>query len=389
MPDVHAKLSASGAHRWIACPGSYSLEKDIPDKSSEAAQEGTVAHSLAEAMIKYNNGMISKTAFNRKYKEIKESQYYCEEMDDCIRSYADQVWEIFNEIKKGTPDAILESEQRLDFSEYVPGGFGTGDVVIIADGVLQIIDLKYGKGVRVDAEGNPQLRLYGIGAVSEWDMLYDIRSVRMTIIQPRLDHISTEELPIDELRKWAEEKVKPAAEEALSCKGSFHPGEVQCRFCKAQATCRARAEENLKLAQYEFKDPPQLTDDEIADVLSRVDELVRWASDVKDYALKTAVDDGVAYPGWKLVEGRSNRIYTNEDKIREALINEGYAEEEIYKKKILGVTAMQKLLGKKKFDELIGDYIEKPEGKPVLVPESDRRPAINKNSEAVNDFKED
>lgn len=388
MPDVHAKLSASGAHRWIACPGSYSLEKDIPDKSSEAAQEGTVAHSLAEAMIKYNNGTINKTEFNRKYKAIKESQYYCEEMDDCIRSYADQVWEIFNEIKKDTPDAILESEQRLDFSEYVPGGFGTGDVVIIADRVLQIIDLKYGKGVRVDAEGNPQLRLYSIGAVAEWDMLYDIKSVRMTIIQPRLDHISTEELPIGELKQWAEEKVKPAAEEALSCKGSFHPGEVQCRFCKAQATCRARAEENLKLAQYEFKDPPQLTDDEIADVLSRVDELVRWASDVKDYALKTAVDDGVAYPGWKLVEGRSNRVYTDEDKIRGALTAEGYTEEEIYKKKLLGVTAMQKLLGKKKFEELIGDYIDKPEGKPVLVPESDKRPALNRINEAAEDFKE-
>lgn len=389
MPDVHAKLSASGAHRWMACPGSYSLEKDLPDVTTEAAQEGTTAHSLAEAMIKYNAGSISKAAYTRRVNKIKASEYYNAEMEDCIRSYADQVWEIFNGYKKDTPDAILESEQRLDFSKYVPGGFGTGDVVIIADGTLQIIDLKYGKGVRVDAEGNPQLRLYGVGAVNEWDILYDIKRVRMTIIQPRLDHIATEELDVSDLRKWAEEKVRPAAEEALSCRGAFHPGEAQCRFCKAQATCRARAEENLKLAQYDFADPPTLSDDEIADILGRVDELVRWASDIKDYALKSAVDDGVSYPGWKLVEGRSNRIYTNEDKIREALINEGYAEEEIYKKKILGVTAMQKLLGKKKFDELIGDYIEKPEGKPVLVPESDRRPAINKNSEAVNDFKED
>lgn len=389
MPDVHAKLSASGAHRWMACPGSYSLEKDLPDVTTEAAQEGTTAHSLAEAMIKYNAGSISKAVYTRRVNKIKASEYYNAEMEDCIRSYADQVWEIFNGYRKDTPDAILESEQRLDFSEYVPEGFGTGDVVIIADETLQIIDLKYGKGVRIDAEGNPQLRLYGVGAVNEWDILYDIKRVRMTIIQPRLDHISTEEMDVSDLRKWAEEKVKPAAEEALSCHGAFHPGEAQCRFCKAQATCRARAEENLKLAKYDFADPPTLSDDEIADILGRVDELVRWASDIKGFALKSAVDDGVSYPGWKVVEGRSNRIYTDEDAIRKVLNGAGFSDEEIYKKKMIGVTAMTRLLGKKEFDDLIGAYIDKPEGKPTLVPESDKRPALNAAEEARNDFKED
>lgn len=386
MPETHARLSASGAHRWMACPPSVKLEEQFQDKSSEYAEEGTLAHLMAETIIRYNNGEITKKTFSTRMNKIRKEELYGRDMEDYISDYAQNVWEIFNEAKASCPDAQLLPEQRLDFSEYVPGGFGTGDVVIIADDMVQVIDLKYGKGVGVSAVDNPQLRLYGTGAYLEHSMLYDIRRVKMTIIQPRLENISTEELTVEELLKWAEEEVKPQAELAMKGEGEFRTGE-HCRFCKAKAVCRARAEYNQELAKLEFRNPDILEEWEIGEVLSRAEELNNWAKDVKDYVFDQALNHDVKFEGWKLVEGKSNRKYLDEEKVRKALEDAGYQQEDITETKLLGITAMEKAVGKKKFGEVLSDLVIKPEGKPVLVPESDKRPELNTADSAKEDFK--
>lgn len=385
MPDVHAKLSASGAHRWMACTPSANLEAQFPDKSSEFAEEGTFAHSLAELVLRYNNNELTKKAFNTRLNKLKKETWYNQEMQDYIEDYAQMVWEQFNEAKAACPDAQALFEQRLDFSDYVPEGFGTGDVVIIADDMIQVIDLKYGKGVGVSAIDNPQLRLYGLGAYLEHSMLYDIQRIKMTIIQPRLESISTEELTIQELLDWAEKEVKPKAQMAMDGEGGFCVGD-HCRFCKAFATCRAQKDRQLELAKYEFADAELLDDSEIGDVLSRVEALVKWAEAVKDYAFDQALNHGVHFDGWKLVEGRSNRKYLEEDTIADTLTKAGYPEEDIYNKKLKGITDMEKLLGKKKFAELLEGQVVKPEGKPVLVPETDKRPELDTAEKAKDLF---
>ena len=390
MPDIHAKLAPSAAFRWITCPPSALQEAAMPDKSSDAAKEGTAAHALAELMIKYNAGVVTKREFNSEYKKLKTSEWYNQEMEETISDYAHSVWEIYNEAKAKTKDALLFSEHRTDLSEYIPGGFGTIDVTIVADDTLQIIDLKYGKGVKVDAPENPQLRIYALGALSEYDMLYDIKMVKTTIIQPRIDHISTEEISAEDLKSWGEKTLKPAAKIAAKGEGEYHPGEEQCRFCRIADTCRARAGEHLKTAKDDFPDlPPELSDEEVADLLPRLDDLIRWAKGVQDYALNAAVNEGVKFDSYKLVEGRSVRRYKDEVAIARCLIGDGYEEEQIYEKKLLGISKMEKLVGKKHFDELTKGLIEKPQGKPALVPENDKRPALDSIEEAKNDFKEE
>jgi hypothetical protein len=272
-------------------------------------------------------------------------------------------------------------EQRVDFSRWVESGYGTADCIIIADGTLQIIDYKHGLGVLVSAEKNPQMQCYALGALELFDDIYDIDSVRMTIYQPRRDNVSTYEISKDELYRWADEVLKPTADLAFVGDGTFLCGEW-CGFCKAKHDCRARADANMELARYDFKLPPLLTDEEVEEIISRVDDLVAWAADIKDYALQQAIS-GKEWNGWKLVEGRSNRKYTNETAVAGAVTDAGF---DPYECKVLGVTAMQKLLGKSRFEELLAAYIEKPQGKPTLVPESDKRPAMNT---AKNDFMEE
>lgn len=387
MPDVHAKLSASGASRWMACPPSADLEEQFPDKESEFAAEGTLAHSLAEQILRYNNGEMTKKAFNTRLNKIKKDPQYDQEMQEYIEDYAQMVWEIFNESKAACPDAQILFEQRLDFSDYVPDGFGTGDVVIIADDLVQVIDLKYGKGVGVSAIDNPQLRLYGLGAYLEHSMLYDIQRIKMTIIQPRLDNISTEEMTVEELLDWAEKEVRPKAQMAISGEGDLCVGD-HCRFCKAFAVCRAQKDHQMELAKYDFEDAELLDDSEIGDVLARVDALVKWADAIKEYAYDQALNHDAHFEGWKLVEGRSNRKYTDEEKVAKALQDAGYTD--IYRpQELQGITAMEKLIGKKKFAELLDGLVEKPEGKPALVPETDKRPELNKADAIKEDFNED
>lgn len=381
----HAVLSASGASRWMACTPSAMLERDIPDQTSEFALEGTAAHELSEIYLLHEIGEISKATRTRRINKFSDnSDFFSQEMVDYVEAYVDIVVEKINEAKARSKDAVILLEQRLNFSEWVPSGFGTGDVVIISDGILEVVDLKYGKGVEVSAVNNPQLRLYGLGAYSQYDMLYDIDTVSMTIVQPRLDNVSTETMNAEDLVEWADSEVKPKAELAWNGEGEFAPGD-HCRFCKIRSTCRARADENLKMAQYEFAKPAHLDLNEIGQILLKADELQKWAKDVESYALEQAEKHGEKIPGWKLVEGRSNRKYTDENAVLEKL-KPGYELDRIAPRKLLGITALEKEIGKNIFASTLDGLVIKPSGKPTLVPESDKRPELNSTASAQEDF---
>ncbi|KAF5069656.1 hypothetical protein DSECCO2_230510 [anaerobic digester metagenome] len=373
-PKGHAILSASSSDRWLHCPPSARLCESYDDKGSNYAAEGTDAHALCEFRLRQTLGMEATDP-------TENLKWFNEEMSDCATGYAAYVLEQVEAAKQTCHDPVVLIEQRVDFSRWVESGFGTADCIIIADGTLQIIDYKHGLGVLVSAEENPQMQCYALGALELFDGIYDINSVRMTIYQPRRDNVSTYEISKDELYRWADEVLKPTADLAFAGDGNFLCGEW-CGFCKAKHECRARADANMELARYDFKLPPLLTDEEVEEILVRADDLVTWAADIKEYALQQAIS-GKKWNGWKLVEGRSNRRYTNETVVAGVVTDAGF---DPYEHKVLGVTAMQKLLGKSRFDELLAAYIEKPQGKPTLVPESDKRPAMNT---AKNDFMEE
>ena len=372
----HAVLSASSSERWLHCPPSARLCESYDDKGSDFAAEGTDAHELCEYRLRKALGM---DAIDPTEKLI----WFSEDMDDCASGYVAYVLEELETAKQRCTDPILLIEQCVDFSRWVKSGFGTADCIVIADDTMQVIDYKYGRGILVDAEENPQMMCYALGALELFDGIYDIDRVRMTIYQPRRDNVSTYELAKDELYRWADDVLKPAADLAFSGDGDFSCG-AWCCFCRAKNDCRARAEANLELAAYDFKLPPLLTDEEVGDVLSKLDGLITWASDIKEYALQQAIS-GKEWHGWKLVEGRSNRRYTSDSAVAAAVESIGV---DPYEHKILGVTAMQKLLGKSRFEELLAAYIEKPQGKPTLVPESDKRPVMNTAKNDFNDQEE-
>ncbi len=373
----HALLSASSSHRWLVCPPSAKLCAEVEDMGSEYAAEGTDAHSLCEyKVLKY----LGKKAEN----PTANLSFYDDEMERCAEDYAAYISEIVEKVKDTCGDPVALVEQRLDFSRYVPEGFGTGDCLIIADGTLHVIDFKYGRGVEVSALENPQMMCYALGALELFDGIYDITSVCMAIYQPRRENISVFTMSKAGLYQWAEETLAPIAKLAYDGGGEFKAGE-HCRFCKVKATCRKRAEYNLELAKYDFEMPAELETAEIAAVLAKADELAAWAADVKEYALAQALA-GVEYDGWKVVEGRSNRRYINETAAADVVKQEGF---DPFEHKILGITAMTKLLGKAKFDKLLGNLVEKPKGRPTLVPMSDRRPAMDNAANAADDFKEE
>ena len=377
MPK-HAYLSASASHRWLACPPSAKLCANILDQASEYAQQGTDCHELCAYLV--------EKALGREVIDPTENlTYYDAEMQNCAEEYRNYVLEQIEAAKEFCKDPQVMIEQRLDFSRWVENGFGTGDCVIVADEVLQIIDYKHGLGVLVSAGddehgGNSQMMCYALGALEVFGDIYDINQIKMTIFQPRRDNISTYTISKDDLLKWADEVLAPTAQLAYVGEGEFKAGD-HCTFCKVKATCRKRAEYNLELAKYDFEMPATLDDTEIAAILEKVDEMISWGNDIKEYALQQA-QSGVHFEGWKVVEGRSNRKYTDEAAVAFAVKDAGF---DPYEKKLIGVTAMSTLLGKKKFEELLGGLIYKPPGKPALVPESDKRPAMNT---AIDDFKE-
>ena len=369
----HAVLSASGSHRWLNCTPSARLELEFENTTSEAAREGTAAHALCEHKLK---------KFLKKRSKRPVSDYNSDEMEECTDAYAEFVMEQYEEAKKSCKDPVLLIEQKLDFSCYVPEGFGTGDCIIISDDKLHIIDFKYGQGIFVEAEHNPQMMLYALGALEIYDALYDIKEVAMTIFQPRRENVSTWTIPIEELKAWAEEELKPKARMAYDGEGEYLPGEW-CTFCKAAVKCRARAEEKMKLARLEFKMPPLLTDAEIEEVLNVLPDLTKWANEITAYASEAAIHHGKEWNGFKVVEGRSNRKYRDELLVAEAAREHGYTD--IYRQTLIPMTEMQKLMGKSAFEEILGDLIYKPPGKPTLVPNTDKRPAMNVTN-AENEF---
>ena len=373
-PKAHAILSASSSHRWLNCPPSARLCETYEDNGSDYAAEGTDAHSLCEYKLRKTLGMGAVDP-------SEHLTWYSEEMEDCANGYAAYILELVEAAKETCADPVVLIEQRVDFSRWVEQGFGTSDAIIISDGTLRVIDYKHGLGVLVEADNNPQMMCYALGALELFDAIYDIDNVAMTVYQPRRQNVSTFEMSKDDLYHWAEEVLKPTAELAFAGDGNFLCGEW-CGFCKAKHECRARAEANLLLAQYDFKLPPLLEDSEIEVILSRADQLVSWVNDIKEYALQQAIS-GKDWTGFKLVEGRSNRRYTDEAAVTQAVTNAGF---DPYERKLLGITAMQKLLGKSRFEELLSAYIEKPQGKPTLVPEIDKRPVMNN---AKTDFMEE
>lgn len=365
MPPVkHAVLSASSSHRWLNCNPSARLEEKFEDNETEAAAEGTAAHALCEHKLRKMLKLRSRKP---------TSKYDCDEMDEYTDGYVEFVSEQIAQAKQFCKDPLVLIEQKLDFSCYVPDGFGTGDCLVVADHLLHIIDFKYGMGVLVDAVENPQMMLYALGALRLFDSLYEIDTVSMSIYQPRRDNVSTWTISVAELNEWAENTLVPKAKLAFEGKGEFSPG-TWCTFCKATVKCRARAEAKLQLTKYEFAEPPLLSDEEIEDILGRVDDLTKWANEIVAYAQDAAINHGKTWSGFKLVESRTIRKYSDEEAVAQAASDAGY--HDIYKKSLIPITEMEKLMGKKTFAEVLGGLVVKPQGKPTLVPASDKRPAI-------------
>lgn len=362
---AHAILSASASHRWLNCTPSARWEREFPDKQSPYATEGTAAHALAEKTL-------------TSYLKSGKSDVLCDdkEMQEAVQYYVDLCVEKISEARNVSKDSKVFVEKRLDFSSIVPQGFGTGDLVILSDKFLEVIDLKYGKGVKVDALNNSQLRLYAYGMYSMFGWLYKAKEVRMTIIQPRIDNVSVEVITSDKLINWAE-SIKDKAQKAFKGVGDFNAGE-HCRFCKARPKCRKYAEYALKNAQKDFN--KELEDFEIAELILKATEIESWLKDLKDYALQKALG-GYKYPGLKLVAGRSRRKINDTEKAAELLNQAGFTD--IYKpKELLGLSALEKLCGKKRFAEIASSVIEKPQGLPTLVSVNDKRDELK----IENDF---
>lgn len=362
-PNDHALLSASSSHRWLNCNPSARLEREFADRETTAAAEGTAAHALAEHKLKRRLKLRS---------ERPVSVYDTDEMETCTDDYADFVMEQVTKERRRDPDTQVFIEQRLDFSCYVPEGFGTGDCLIVSRGRIHIIDLKYGMGLLVDSEENPQMKLYALAALKQYEEQYQIKKVKLTIFQPRRENVSTWETSVAKLKKWATKELVPKAEKAFKGEGEYCPGEW-CIFCKAAVKCRARAEDKLRLAQSEFKMPPLLTDAEIEDVLAKLPDIKKWADEIQEYALAKALA-GKEWAGFKLVEGRSVRKFTDERAVVKAANAAGY--HDIYKQSLISITEMEKLMGKAEFSKVLGALVTKPQGKPTLVPDTDKRQAI-------------
>lgn len=380
---AHAILSASGSGKWLVCTPSARAEEHLPDEGSVFSAEGTLAHEIFDTMIRLYLGLpVEKQLAD--FEAPEGMLYYVSE------AYERAV-QMIEQARQRYPDPVILPEQKLDFSRWVPEGFGRGDLVIITDDLVEVADFKYGKGVLVEATGNSQMRLYALGAYNELSHLYDIQRVRAHVLQPRMSNWSSEELTIEQLLSWADNTVVPKAAMAWAGDGERVAGD-HCSdyFCRARYTCAARNEAAQELVEIAFSILPaqELTMEQMSKVLLRADEVIKWLNDAKDWALKQA-EKGNKVPGFKLVEGRSNRRYCSEEQIAQVLQDNGFSQEQIYQRSLLGITAMEQLLGKKKFAEILGTLIEKPQGKPTLVPESDKRPAIDVLSYFTDESQED
>lgn len=385
----HALLAASAANRWLNCTPSAKLEDaEGPRESSIYAEEGTLAHELGELYIRHDVlETIDDQVFSDRFDEIMNNQLFSEEMLDVVPIYVDYCTEQFNAAKANDAQSIMDVEQKLDLTEYVPESFGTADCVVIGGNLIEVIDYKHGKGVPVYAEWNKQLMLYGLGALRKYDMLFDIEEVRLTIVQPRINNISSWQISVKELIDWAETELAPAAKLAFAGDGELKAGEW-CKFCAVKNRCKALYQKNMELAKYDFQKPALLNDEEIADILKKTPALIEWANSIQEYAQDKAINQGKVWPGFKLVEGISRRKWLDEDAVAEAIFTKipEASEDQVYDMKLKTITQIEKIFGKKTVAEQLSDVIVKPQGKPTLVPVSDKRPALG-TEEAINDFK--
>ena len=387
-PEKHALLSASKAHQWLACPPSVKWEQEFPENVSEAAEEGTFAHALAEDHLtkRLKGKKVTTTS------KFRDNKWYRPAMEEYVATYCDVICDVFEQMKQEGRDPYIYLETKLDLDEWVPEGFGTADCIVIADGHLHVFDFKYGKGVPVSAEENPQLKLYALGAIKAYDWMYPIDEVTLHIIQPRLGSVTEWSVSREVLEKWGKFIVKPIGDKAIKGEGDFNPGEDQCRFCKCKNRCRAYNDYVLKTCQLRFDDlgmernPNELSDAEISEMLKSAAEIKRWVSSVEEYARDQAVNFGVKFPGFKLVAGVSRRTITDEAVVINLLDNQGFTTDKTCK--LRGITELEDLVGKSRLEKLIEGYVVKPPGKPTLVPESDRRPEINDVNEVFTEVKE-
>lgn len=383
---AHALLSASGAHRWLVCTPSARLEEQFPDTTSDAAKEGTLAHELAELKLRhyFYKGSFGKQKYARAVNKLKKQELWQDEMDGYTEEYLDYVKAAALKFESSPYVAI---EKKVGLGAYIPDGFGTADCILIGGGVLQVIDFKYGKGISVSAEENPQMKLYALGAYNAYSLLYPIREIKLTIIQPPLDGISEWSCSLEHLLAFGG-YVKQRAALAINGNGAYAPGVHQCRFCRARTQCRARAEENVKLAFFTDKKPPLITDTEVGGYLTQGGDVARWLKDLQDYALAQCLA-GKEIPGWKAVEGRGSREWTDMEQAFGKLEENGIAEAMLWEKRPLTLAQVEKIVGKKDFALLVGDYVVKNPGKPALVAEADKRPAITNKITAEEAFKEE
>lgn len=384
---AHALLSASGSARWLNCTPSVRLEEHYDSESSIFAEEGTLAHEFGEIGLKAAMSLITEAEYKMAKAELKMHDLYTHEMDEHVEVYVSSILEMMAGLKN--PKLLIE--ERVDYSYYAPGGFGTGDALILSDVILQVGDLKYGKGVQVYAEDNSQLKLYGLGALSRYLKDYPkLKTVRLTIIQPRLDHIDTWDISVEDLLKWGEVVVKPTAALAFAGEGELSVGSW-CRWCKF-AKCRALADFSIEAAKEDFAIDPEdvksagLTDPELVKLYLQMPIISNWIDKVQEY-MHTAAIKGKKWTGLKLVEGRSARSWQDQDKVAAALRDNLYTDAEIMSQKLSGITEIEKMLGKKGFKEILGDLVVKPQGKASLVCEKDKRPEMGLQS-ARNDFSE-
>lgn len=380
---AHALLGPSGAHRWMVCTPSARLEEQFPDIAGEAAAEGTLAHELAEIKLRrhFQTTDFGKQKYTRAVNKLKKDPLWANEMEEHTDFYLDYVKRVA--LSERTYPSVM-IEQKLNLDAYIPGGFGTADCILIRGEVLHVMDFKYGKGVPVSAEHNPQMMLYALGAYEAYKILYRIHTIRMTIVQPRLDSISEWECTLPDLLAFGEE-VKQKAKLAVEGKGEFAPGEDTCRFCRARKTCRARADENVKLARFVQQKPPLISNEEVGTYLRQGQDVAKWLSDLKEYALGECLA-GKKVPGWKAVEGRSVRAWTDMDAAFAKLEAGGIPAALLWEKTPLTLAQVEKEVGKADFSALVGDMVVKSPGKPTLVPETDERPAVTNKITAAEAF---
>lgn len=378
----HALLSASSSHRWLHCTGAPRLEATFPDTTSEYAKEGTLAHELCELKLKKYTTTMAKGTYTRAYNKIKKNELWANEMDETTDVYLEYIKSIMLSYKVAP---VVVIEKRVDFSQYVPEGFGTADCIILAGDTLHIVDYKHGKGVVVDADHNPQMMLYALGAMHDYSLLYKFSTIKMAIIQPRVNNISEFEMPSDELRKWGEEVVAPKAKEAYEMEGHTFEAGAWCGFCRAKAQCRTRCEHFDAMHVFTNQDPRLISLEELGTYLEHGQDIESWYKDIKEYALSESLA-GAEVPGWKAVEGRGSRVFQDGDTAIQTLINGGVDESILYERKVLTLAQIEKAIGKKEFNELVGDQVVKNPGKPTLVVDTDKRPRITNQPSAAQVF---